>query len=316
MRRNEVKGTITRRDWVRGALLAPPAVALAAPESVVIETHVHLFSDDPARFPVSGAAYSPRPNTVEQFVNFAQQAEIEHAVIVHPEPYQDDHQYLEYCFSKEPSRGFFKGTCLFDPIDPATPKRLQTLVKDNPGRIVALRIHEMHQPGTPSTKSGAIKDRDLDDPQMARTLKAAHELGLGIQFHFIPHYAAQIGRLMAKFREMPVVLDHLARAGQGTPAEYDDVLRLSKLPRVYMKYSGTGVTAASKQQYPYADAKPIVKRAYEAFGADRIIWGELGNNPAGFEKACALLDTMFEYATESERAKIRGLTAKKLFGFS
>jgi len=283
---------------------------------VLIETHVHLFSDDPARFPVSEASYKPRPNPVEQFVKFAQEAKIEHAVIVHPEPYQDDHRYLEYCFSKEPTKGFFKGTCLFDPIDPATPKRMQTLVKDNPGRIVALRIHEMHQPGTPSAKGGPIKDRDLEDPQMTRTLKAAHELGLAIQFHFIPHYAAQIGRLVANFKEMPVVLDHLARAGQGTPAEYDDVLRLSKLPRVYMKYSGTGVTASSKQQYPYADAKPTVKRAYEAFGADRIVWGELGNTLAAFEKASALLDTMFDYASESDRAKIRGKTAKKLFGFS
>ena len=52
-------------------------------------------------------------------MKFAKEAAIDHAVIVHPEPYQDDHRYLEYCFSREPAKGFFKGTCLFDPIDRA-----------------------------------------------------------------------------------------------------------------------------------------------------------------------------------------------------
>jgi hypothetical protein len=51
-------------------------------------------------------------------------------------------------------------------------------------------------------------------------------------------------------------------------------------------------------------------------GADRIIWGGLGNNMANFEKNVELLNIMFDFAPESERAKIRGLTAKKLFGFA
>ena len=153
---------------------------------------------------------------------------INHAVIVHPEPYQDDHRYLEYCLAHEPSPGFFKATCLFDPIDPATPKRMQALVERNPGRIVALRIHEIHPAGTPSTTSGLIRDRDLRNPQMAVTWQAAHDLGLEIQIHCIPHYAVEIGELAAKFPKTPVILDHLARAGQGTPEEYDQVLKLAQ----------------------------------------------------------------------------------------
>jgi len=112
---------------------------------------------------------------------------------------------------------------------------------------------------------------------------------------------------------MPVILDHLARAGQGTPAEYEQVLKLAQYPRVYMKYSA--VNYSSKQPYPYPDAKPLVRKAYDAFGAERMIWGGLGMNIVQFEKASALLDRMFDYASESDRAKIRGLNAMKLFGF-
>jgi predicted TIM-barrel fold metal-dependent hydrolase len=253
---------------------------------------------------------------VEEYVKFVQQAKIDHAVIVHPEPYQDDHRYLEYALAQEPSRGFFKGTCLFDPIDPETPKRMKALVQRNPGRIVALRIHEVHAAGTPSTKSGLIRDRDLKDPQMAVTWRAASKLGLAIQIHCIPHYAGQIAELASSFRETPIILDHLARPGQGTTQEYEQVLKLAQFPLVYMKFSSTGVGSASKQPFPHLDAKPLVKRVYEAFGADRMVWGELGGNMQAFAQAVELFDTMFDFAPEPERAKIRGLTAQKLFAFA
>jgi predicted TIM-barrel fold metal-dependent hydrolase len=253
---------------------------------------------------------------VEQYGKFALEARLEHAVIVHPEPYQDDHRYLEYSLGREPSKGFFKGTCLFDPIDPETPKRMQELVRRNPGRIVAIRIHELHPAGTPPLKTGAIRDRDLTDPQMKQCWRAAHELGLAIQVQLIPHYAPEIGELAGRFRAMPVILDHLARPGQGTPAEYEQVLKLADIPRVYMKFGSTGVASVSKQPFPHPDAKPLVKRVYEAFGGDRIVWGELGNNMEEFDRAVQLFDAMFDFVREPERAKMRGLTAQKLFGFA
>jgi predicted TIM-barrel fold metal-dependent hydrolase len=113
-----------------------------------------------------------------------------------------------------------------------------------------------------------------------------------------------------------VILDHLARPGQGTPEEYDQVLKLAKLPQVYMKYSSTGVETISKEPYPHADAKPLVKRVYEAFGADRMIWGGLGTNMTEFAREVKLFDLMFDFAPETERMKIRGLTAQRLFKFS
>ena len=83
-----------------------------------------------------------------------------------------------------------------------------------------------------------------------------------------------------------------------------------------MKFSSTGVASASKQPFPHLDAKPLVRRVYEAFGADKMIWGELGGNMQEFQQAVRLFDVMFDFAPEPERKKIRGLTAKKLFAFA
>jgi predicted TIM-barrel fold metal-dependent hydrolase len=233
---------------------------------------------------------------------------------VHPEPYQDDHRYLDYCLTHESPKGLFKGTCLFDPLDPKTPGRMKELSKRHPGRIVALRIHEMNGPGKPSEKGGAIKNRDMRDPAMKTAWRAAGDLGMAIQMHFLPHHSAEISALAGEFRDVAVILDHMGRAGQGSEADTVELLKLSRHPRVYFKFSGVGYS--SKQKAPFADAKPLVRRALEAFGAERILWGGLGHSMKEFEAASQVFNFMFDFAPEEARGKIRGLNAAKLFHFS
>jgi predicted TIM-barrel fold metal-dependent hydrolase len=305
---------ISRRRLLAGALGAAPALFATRPPGALVDVHVHLFSADPARFPYPpDAPYQPKPSPLEDYVKVVAGARIDHTVIVHPEPYQDDHRYLEYCFAHEPSPGYFKGTCLFDPVAPGTPERMAELVKRNPGRIVALRVHEMRKPGTAPSSTGAIKDRDMQSPAMENTWRAAQELGLAIQMHFLPYFAPQIGELARKFPNVAVLLDHLARAGQGTSADYDQVIRLARFPRVFMKYSG--IEYSSKQPFPHLDAKPLVRRAFDAFGPDRMLCGGLGNTLEAFDRQVQLFDVMFDFAAEADRAKVRGLNAVKLFGF-
>ena len=297
---------LTRRELSLG-LLGALQLRAAQPglAGIQVDTHVHLFSGDQKTFPYhANAAYQPKAEPLEPYLDFAREAKIDHVVIVHPEPYQDDHSYLKYCISREPSKGFFKGTCLFDPIAPDTAARMKQLTRDLPGRIVALRIHATTDPKNYPTKSGPIRDRDLAAPEMAKTWKAAHDLGLGIQMHFIPFYAPRIRKLAEQFREMPVVLDHLGRVGQGTAAEFDNVLRLSELPNVYMKYSGE-----------YMNRKAETQRAFQAFGADRMLWGGLGMNMEQYRKNSALFNSIFDFTTADARAKIRGANAMKLFRF-
>ena len=88
---------------------------------------------------------------------------------------------------------------------------------------------------------------------------------------------------------------------------------MARLPRVVMKFSG--VAYASKQEHPYRDVRPLVRRTFDAFGPDRMIWGGLGKNLAEFERAVALFEEMFDFASAADRAKIRGRTAEKLFRF-
>ena len=302
--------SITRREFVAGLAgmaASLPALGAGRPRGPIVDSHVHLFSDDPKRFPFApGAPYRPAPLPLKEYVRFALSVGIDHAVLVQPEPYQDDHRYLEYCFAHEPSPYFFKGTCLFDPLARDTPNRLSALVRTNPGRIVALRIHEVRKPGTPPLTKGPIKDRDLRSPAMKITWRRVHELGLAIQMHFLPYYAPQIGVLAEQFSETPVILDHLGRVPEGSSSDLDGVLNLAKLPRVYMKYSNVNSPSL----------KPTVRKIYDAFGPDRMIWGYFGHDRASFDKQVELFDRMFDFASENDREKIRGKNALKLFKWS
>lgn len=290
----------------RRAFLTLPLALAAQTRPLLIDSHVHLFAADTKKFPFHPqATYKPKPSTLEDYSAFVRQANIAHAVIVHPEPYQDDHAYLEHCFANEPSKDFFKGTCLFDTYRADTPDRIDALTKKWPNRIRALRIHRVA--AAPQT-SGPIRERPLDSPEMRKAWRVVSDRGLMIQMHFIPMHAYAINKLATEFKSVKVTLDHLARNNQGTDAEWLQVLNLAKSPNTIMKFSG--LDYSPKQ----LDAR--IKQVFEAFGPDRIIWGGLGMDMPSFKKSSAELDRLLSFTTEANRAKIRGINASQLYGWS
>ena len=295
-------GRPTRRSLLWGAALAPWSLrpVLAGAGEPLIDSHVHLFLPEFAYHPK--ASYQPPSHPLSEYLAFLKDSPVTNVVVVHPEPYQDDHRILQYVFAHEPAPNFFKATCLFDPIDPKTPDRMESLSRQYPGRIVAIRIHEVHKPGTAPSTGGAIKDRDLGDPGVKNVFRKARDLKMAIQFHFIPYYAPQVAGLAREFADVPVILDHLARAPEGTPADAAQAMSLGKLPNVYMKYSG-----------PHAADSVLARRAFDAFGPDHMICGYVGMNAAEFQKWSGNFDRAFNGISPLDRQKIRVTTAKKLF---
>jgi len=279
--------------------------AQARPKGFMVENTLHMFAEDQTRFPPhKNAPYKPQANSLDKYIAFVKEAQLDHTVLVQPEPYQDDESYIEYCFTREPSPGYFKATCLYDPIDPATPARIEALAKRNPNRIVGMRMHEMSVKGTPFATSGAIKNRDMKDPVMKKVFKKIEDLGMIVQVQLIPYHARGLGELSSGFRNVPVLIDHFGLVARGTPEEYDDMVNLSKMPQFYMKIS----------QLP-PNPKPMVRRVYDAFWPDRLVWGSYGSTMQAFDKALAQIDDVFDFAPEAERVKIRGGNAMKLFKF-
>ena len=156
----------------------------------VIDTHLHCFAgkDDP-RFPYhpEGPYQPAEPATPEHLLRCMAEAGVDHAVVVHPEPYQDDHRYLEHCL--EVGGGKLKGTCLFFADRPGSLDRMAELVKRHEGRIVAARIHAYAPDRLPP----------FGKPELRAFWKRAGDLGLAVQLHFEPRYAPGFEPLIKEF---------------------------------------------------------------------------------------------------------------------
>jgi len=225
---------------------------------------------------------------------------VDYAVVVHPEPYQDDHRYLEHCL--EIGKGRLKGTCLFFADRPDTFEKLPALVKRVP--IVAARVHAYAPERLPP----------FDKPELRNLWKLAGELGIAVQVHLEPRYAARLEPLIKEFSHTQVIIDHLGRPLQGTPEEHAVVVGWSKYPHTIVKIAAL----STPETYPHRDVTPMIKQLVSAYGPDRLICG--GGFAAGAtgESYLAFREQVRGYLKElfaSDQAKIFGGTAAKLFGF-
>src|SRR5262245_28726246 len=268
-----------RRQFLAAAAMAPAALRADAPKRPpVVDTHLHCFAGSrDARFPYHPKApYRPdAPATPEHLLKCMDGAGVDFAVVVHPEPYQDDHSYLEHCL--EVGKGRLKGTCLVFADRSGASEKVGDLAKRLP--VVAARIHAYAPERLPP----------FGKPELRALWKAAADAGLAVQLHFEPRYAPGFEELIKEFAGTTVLVDHLGRPFQGTPAEYDRVVGWSRFPNVVMKLS----SVPSARAYPHRDPAPVLKRLTEAFGADRLMYG------GGFDAQA----TPESYRAERERLR-------------
>jgi predicted TIM-barrel fold metal-dependent hydrolase len=266
---------------------------------MIVEWNTHLFSSDTARYPFHPqAAYVPaperwRPDPLAEYLASMEARGVDRAVVVHPEPYGDDHRLILDALARVPER--IKGTCLFYPKDPRAVVKLESLVARQP-RIVALRFHA-HRGKT------RYLDR-FDDPNVRALWRRAGELGLVVELHIGPDYAQQVADAAAAFPDVPVLIDHMAEPQLGQGDEYEDVLALAHLGNVTMKMSG--LDHFSQEPEPHADVHALVRRVADAFGPNRLAWSK--GSPE-------MVDLVLADWSEAERAQVKGLNLAKLAGF-
>jgi predicted TIM-barrel fold metal-dependent hydrolase len=269
----------------------------------VVDTHLHCFAGkDDRRFPYhKDAPYKPDDaSSPEHLLDCMKDAGVDYAVVVHPEPYQDDHRYLEHCLSVGKEK--LKGTCLFFAQDRDAPAKLKALAKKFP--LVAARVHAYNPDRLPP----------FGKPELKALWKAAADAGLAVQLHFEPRYAEGFEPYIKEFKDTRVFVDHLGRPFQGTEKEHAVVLKWGKLDNVVMKLSAV----PSNRAYPHRDPQPVVKQLTEAFGADRLMYGGgfgAGATGKSYRAERERIAQLLAHLSAADRAKVFGGTAARLMGF-
>ena len=272
----------------------------------IVDSHLHCFAGpDSQEFPYHPRApYEPASAaTPEHLLRCMDGAGIRYAIVVHPEPYQDDHRFLDHCL--EVGRGKLKGTCLFFADRPESLAAMPSFLKEREGQIVASRVHAYAADRLPP----------FGKPELRKWWRGVADSGVAVQLHFEPRYAPGFEPYIKEFSDTTVIIDHLGRPFQGTPEEHARVIRWSDFPNTVMKLAAI----PSEDNYPHRKIAPIIRQLTDAWGAERIIYGGGFNadaTPDSYRRYRENLLTYLTHLSSKEQAAILGGNAARLFGWS
>jgi|TARA_B100001971_G_scaffold207526_1_gene227821 predicted TIM-barrel fold metal-dependent hydrolase len=273
---------------------------------MIIDAHLHVWSDDFDRFPFAEGVETKGGAPVELLNQTMEQAGVDKAVIVQPAYYLYDNRYVAECLRRFP--GKFAAIGLLDRHATDTPDQLQRLVEED--GYGGLRIH-LSRPEDPA--EWAAPDQD---PIWQR----AEKVGASFIVYGPAPLLPAVEPIIARFPGVKVVLDHMGCAPTDEDPPYplqSIVLGMAKYPNVYVKF--TPQLPTSKEPYPHPDAFPLFQRFYEAYGSKRVMWGtdfpHVLKAP-GYVPALELFQTHMDFLTEDDKEWLFSKSALSVWKFA
>jgi predicted TIM-barrel fold metal-dependent hydrolase len=254
----------------RALLLTSVAVPASAARPPVIDTHMHVWSLDAARYPRK----PPEPNysapkqegTVEMYLEEMKKDSVDLAVLVQERSSGWNNSYIADFVRRFPKR--FTGHGLIDPHDRDNAAVLEREVRQN--GLSGMRLSPIyHPPGK------YPNDQWLNAPYNYPLWKKAEEIGAAFNVFIAPAQLPQLEDMVRRYPRVKVVVDHLGRPDILPSApwvENDYLLKLARYPNVWVKFTEL-YTASKTKQYPYKDVHPFGQMVYDKFGPRRLLFG-------------------------------------------
>lgn len=278
----------------------------------IVDGHVHVWRAESVLYParLSPGQQGDFDAPVDYLLKEMGTCGVERAVLVQPSNYEFDNRYLSECLDAYPGR--FAGVARIDPVDRSAPARLALWVEKH--GIRGLRLVPFRVLG-----GSWLKDRRTD-PLWERVV----ELGIPLCFQgakgMLGDLAPHIERLVERFPQLKIALDHMGHPEVGRGASSSDfrkLLALARCQNVYVKVSGH--YGLSGESYPHRDTWPFMQAIYEHFGPRRMLWGSdfpYITAHCGYAKALALIRDELPFLTSEDKQWILGGTASTLWRFA
>lgn len=237
---------------------------------MIVDTHVHVVSDDENRFPLDPAGdldpwYREEPCTVEQLLALMDAAGVDAAVLVQAgTAYQHDNRYVLDAARRSGSRCTAVVGVDQNTSGAATElTRLVTEAGARGQRWVAASIASMRELDEGLFSAAPVP---IDEP--LEVWESAARLGIPMLVVVLPDRLDELGEALARLPRIPVVLDHggLVDPRNGAPPE---LLALAHLEHVSLKLT----TVALRLAEAHGDPADYVKELATHFGASRLLWG-------------------------------------------
>ena len=224
----------------------------------IIDPHVHIWTHDP-RYPFAKETTNPPAEDAlpETLLQLMAANGVSHTVLIQVIHYRWDNSFVRDTMRKY--KGKFLGVCRVNPESPLAPDDLARLVEEDGFRGVRI-----------SPAANAAGDW-IAGPLMPPLWRRTQQLKVPMTVLTSTTRLPQVARLIEQCPDLDVVIDHMADCPPDRPEEQKKLLDLARFPRVYVKISHTW--SLSKEKYPWRDTHDQVKKLYDAFGPQRLMWG-------------------------------------------
>lgn len=307
----------SRRDAVARIISLAGAAAMVLPggqaahgaenaDNGWIDAHTHVWTPDTMRYPLA-AGYRrdemrPPSFTLGEFFAHARPEGVTRAVLIQMSFYGFDQRYLVSELGA--SQGACVGVAVIDDeaADPASEMRRLA-----PLGVSGFRIYPRNRP----------IDKWLDGAGMAAMWKCAAETGQAMCPLINPDALPALDAMCEQYPETTTVIDHFARIGvDGMPRESDinQLCQLARHPRANVKVSA--YYALGRKQPPYDDLAPLIRRVYDAFGPERLMWASdcpFQVVDHTYRDSISLVRDRLDFLSAADKERLLRKTAERVF---
>ncbi|MBI3464873.1 MAG: amidohydrolase family protein [Planctomycetes bacterium] len=288
-----------------------------------IDAHVHVWTPDTDHYPLAVGFtkedMKPPSFTPEQLFAHCRPSGVERMVLIQMSFYRFDNSYmldmmkLHSVHSGGKTLPAFAGVAVIDPHADRPDDELRRLLK------LAVRGFRIYGG---AWKSGKQTDKPdfahwLDAPGYARMFATAAETGQAICGLINPQDLPALDTMCRRFPDSPVVIDHMCRIGADGQIRDADVKALCDMAKhKHVRVKLSAFYAFGKKKPPHDDLIPMIRRLFDAYGPERLMWAsdcpfQVDNET--YADSISLVHDRLDFLAAGDREWVLRKTAERTF---
>jgi predicted TIM-barrel fold metal-dependent hydrolase len=263
----------------------------------IVDSQVHIWgADTPERpWPARAAPQRDTPWSAEELLGEMNGAGVERVIIV-PPSWEGDRNDLALAAARaHPDRFAVMGR-----LDPEAPGARDQIPgwKAQPG-MLGMRF-SFHTP---------VLRQPLLDGKFDWVWEELERAGIPLMVLIHHAYLDHIEKVVRAHPSLRIVMDHLGLASTERDAHafrgLDRLLALRAYPNVAVKASA--LPCYSDDTFPYRALHPYIRRAYDAFGPQRMFWGtDLTRLPCTYREGVSMFTEHMPWLSAADKEWIMG----------
>jgi predicted TIM-barrel fold metal-dependent hydrolase len=265
-----------------------------------------VWTDDLKGYPLSPpftpSDMHPRAADPDDVLDEARRSAVDRVVLIQMSYYGSDNSYMLAVIRR--FTGVFRGVAVVDWKGNYPDNEMCELAKHG---IRGFRIYAEGQ-----AAAACLASEGLD-----KMFRCAERERLAMCLLIIPETLVAVAKRCERFPGAPVIIDHLAQIGMDGPILARDVQALcdlSKYPQVKVKVSAFYALGAKRP--PHLDLVPLIRRVYDAFGPQRLMWGSdwpVQMAQETYEDSISLVRDQLDFLSHDDKEWLLRKTAESMF---